>query len=80
MKKPIISLIICFVTINFTLAQEKYAVLICGAPVIITEGDEHSTCYNTHTDDSYHWTEFWAEIYNTWELLIRPVDEGGNHP
>ncbi|OYT13322.1 MAG: hypothetical protein B6I19_05760 [Bacteroidetes bacterium 4572_114] len=77
MKKVIGYTLIFMFFASLVYSQEKYAVLICGAPVTISSGDEQSSCYNTNTDGYYHWTEFWAEIYNTWELLIKPVNLGG---
>lgn len=62
---------------NFVEAQQKYAVLICGEPVEASLGDSNGMFDYTGTTGFYHWTEFWAETYNTWEMLIKPVDSGG---
>ncbi len=59
------------------IAQEKYAVLICGTEVHITPSGEDSLVNIPDTASYYHWTEFWAEIYNTWEMLVLPIDSGG---
>ncbi|NCA85837.1 MAG: T9SS type A sorting domain-containing protein [Clostridia bacterium] len=77
MKKFVLILMLGFLVGNVVEAQQKYAVLICGAQVHTSPGDANGMLDYTGTTGFYHWTEFWAEIYNTWEMLIKPVDLGG---
>jgi hypothetical protein len=77
MKKFVLILMLGFLVANVVEAQQKYAVLICGAQVHTSPGDANGMLDYTGTTGFYHWTEFWAEIYNTWEMLIKPVDLGG---
>lgn len=71
-------LILALITIVLNgMSQEKYAVLICGEPAHTSSWVDESLSDYTGTTGFYHWTEFWTEIYNTWEMLILPINEGG---
>ncbi len=59
------------------IAQEKYAVLICGEGVHVSHGDECLDCYPVGNRAYYNWTEFWDDTYLMWEMLVKPEAEGG---
>ncbi len=60
-----------------SIAQEKYAVLICGEEVHVSHGDECLDCYPVGNRAYYNWTEFWDDTYLMWEMLVKPEAEGG---
>jgi hypothetical protein len=77
MKKANFIVLLFLMFTGIATAQEKYAVLICGKEVHMNQSVDSSLVAYTGTSGFYHWTEFWAEIYNTWEMLVLPIDSGG---
>lgn len=72
MKKTV--LLNVLITISFfAVAQEKYAVLICGdapseEPVLVTEGATWGS------PGDYSWNEFWNDTFLMWEMLVYEKD------
>ncbi len=72
----VITILFCMMGLS-AIAQEKYAVLICGEGVHVSHGDKCSACYPVNDSSYYNWTEFWDDTYLMWEMLVKPESEGG---
>jgi len=66
-KRISIVVLISFLTINFSFAQQKYAVLITGEYA----GDDADTTGSwIASSDKSKWEEFWNDTYLMWEMLV----------